>query len=59
MLRPDLAAPMATLPLRGPSRAAAPAVAGPRRPETAAGRDRREMACTGPDGRLVVLRRLD
>jgi len=50
---------MATPPLCGPSQAAAPAVAGPRRPETAAGRDRREMACTGPDGRLVVLRRLD
>ena len=49
MLRPALAAPMATLPLRGPSRAAAPA----------AGRDLREMACTGPDGRLVVLHRRD
>jgi len=49
MLRPALAAPMATLPLCSPFRAAAPA----------AGRDRREVACTGPDGRLAVLRRLD
>jgi len=40
---------MATLPLRGPSRAAAPA----------AGRDLREMARTGPVGLLAVLRRLD
>ena len=49
MQRPALAARMATLPLRGPSRAAAPA----------AGRDLREMARTGPVGRLAVLRRLD
>ncbi len=48
MQRPALAAPMATLPPSGPSRAAAPA----------AGRDRREIACSGPDGRLAVLRRL-
>jgi len=40
---------MATLPLCGPSRTATPA----------AGRDRREIACTIPDGRLAVLRRLD